>query len=136
MLPRLIFAILTTVLQEVAFALIVLLVFPRMGVPVFIPGLGLFMLAWAAGCTLVYRAGSRALKKKPLIGLWSLVGGTARVVTRLSPEGKVRIHDELWAATSSDGAVIKEGEEVVVVSQEGLRLIVRRRETGGQKTSA
>ncbi|MFH1141807.1 MAG: hypothetical protein V1724_09160, partial [Chloroflexota bacterium] len=75
MLPRLIFAILSTVLQEVAIALIALLVFPRMGVPVFIPGLVLFMLAWAAGCTLVYRAGSRALKKKPLIGLWSLVGG-------------------------------------------------------------
>ncbi|MBI2831095.1 MAG: hypothetical protein HYX79_02425 [Chloroflexi bacterium] len=136
MLPRLVFAILTITMQEVAIALIALLALPSAGVSVPVPALVIFMLAWATGCALVYRAGSRALKRKTLTGLWSLEGGTGKVVTRLTPQGKVRIHDELWDALSSDGA-IDVGEEVVVVKQEGLKLlVVRKQKPADQKSSA
>ena len=62
--------------------------------------------------------------KKPISGKESLVGmiGTAR--THLNPGGQIFINGELWQATVFDGTHIKKGEKVIVISLEGLRLVV------------
>jgi len=64
--------------------------------------------------------------KKPISGKESLVGmiGTAR--THLNPGGQIFINGELWQATVFDGTHIKKGEKVIVISLEGLRLVVKK----------
>jgi len=64
--------------------------------------------------------------KKPISGKESLVGiiGTAR--TNLNPHGQIFINGELWQATVFDGTHIKKGEKIIVISLEGLRLVVKK----------
>jgi len=45
------------------------------------------------------------------------------VVSPLDPDGLVRIRGELWVAESATGRM-DTGEEIVVVGQEGLKLVV------------
>jgi len=122
--PRLIIAIVSTLLEEAAIAFLFLWLLPRFDIhlPLAVPVI--IMLAWAGFAVFTYRMGSRALKKKPLDGLPDMVGSKGKVVSRLDPDGLVRIKGELWKA-KSDGGEINTGEEVIVVRQERLKLIVR-----------
>ena len=58
--------------------------------------------------------------------LTTMVGTRGRAVNALTPEGVVRIKGELWQAIAAGGP-INPGEEITVVEQEGLTLIVSRR---------
>jgi membrane-bound ClpP family serine protease len=62
-----------------------------------------------------------------------MIGSRGKTVSRLDPEGLVRIRGELWESRA-DGRRINTGERVTVVGQEGLKLIVRREKPGGKKT--
>jgi membrane-bound ClpP family serine protease len=122
---RLIVAIVTTLMEEAVLAAIVLWGLPRLGINLPIGVLIVLMAALAAYAVTTYYVGSRALRKKPVVGLPDMVGSKGKVVSALAPEGLVRIKGELWES-KSDGRRIKAGEEVTVVRQEGLKLIVRR----------
>ncbi len=122
---RLIMAVFSTLLEEAALAVIVLLGLPRLGIRIPLGGLITLMVAWAAGAAVLYEVGSRALRRKPIVGLPSMIGGKGKVVSSLAPEGLVRIKDELWIAASASGT-IDIGEEVTVLEQDGLKLVVRR----------
>jgi len=122
---RLIWAIISTLLEETALAVVVLWGLPQLGIEIPLAGLIALMVAWAAFAVFTYRKGSRALKKKPVVGLSDMVGSKGEVVSRLDPEGLVRIKGELWKAESAAGRV-DAGEEVTVVGQERLKLIVRK----------
>ena len=122
MTGRLILAISSTILEEVAIAVIVLLGLPHLGIHIPLWGLIAFMAAWGAYAIVTYRMGSRALLKKPEIVL-PLIGIKGKVVSPLAPKGIIRIKGELWQATSVDEN-IDNGEEVTVVGQDGLKLIV------------
>jgi len=121
---RLILAIISTLLEEVAIAVIVLLGLPRLGLYIPLPGLIAVMVLWLAYSVVIYRAGSRALRRKPVINI-PVIGSKGKVVSPLAPEGLVRIKGELWVATSS-GKKLGVGSEVIVEEQDGLRLVVRR----------
>ncbi len=121
---RLILAIISTILEEAALAIIVLVGLPQLNINLPIAVLVLMMAAWAAIAVVSYRAGSRALKRQPAAGIESIVGGRGRVVKTLEPEGLIRIGGELWQA-KSDGMQIAAGDEVIVVGKDGSRLIVR-----------
>ena len=125
--PRLILAILSTLFEETALVAVVLWGLPKLGVRLPLAVLIALMVAWAAYAVITYRLGSRALKRKSVAGLSSMVGSKGKVVSPLDPEGLVKIKGELWQS-SSDGGRIDVGEEVIVVGQEGLKLIVRRDE--------
>jgi membrane-bound ClpP family serine protease len=125
MTPRLIVAILSTLLEEAALAAIILWGLPKLGIRIPLAVLIALMVAWAAYAVITYRMGSRALKKKPVAGLSDMVGSQGKVVSPLDPQGVVRIKGELWKARSA-GNRIDTGEEVTVVRQEGLKLIVRK----------
>jgi len=124
MTGRLIMAIISTLLEETAIAVIVLLGLPQLGIRIPLAGLIALMAAWGVFSVFTYRMGSRALARKPVISL-PVTGSHGRVVSRLAPEGLVRIESELWVAKSA-GAEIDVGTEVIVLEQDGLKLVVRK----------
>jgi membrane-bound ClpP family serine protease len=122
---RLLLAIISTIIEEVALAVIFLVGLPEMDVDLPLWLLFVVLIAWAGLAALVYRAGSRALDRKPVIGLSSMVGSRGEVVSPLSPVGLVRVQSELWVAKTKNDR-IDSGEEIVVVGQERMRLTVER----------
>ena len=54
-----------------------------------------------------------------------MIGSKAKVVSKIDPEGMVKVKGELWKAQST-GERIDVGEEVTVVGQKRLKLIVHR----------
>ncbi|TET43253.1 MAG: hypothetical protein E3J66_02150 [Dehalococcoidia bacterium] len=124
MSARLVWAIISTLLEEAAIVAIVLWGLPRLDIEIPLAGLIALMVAWGAYSVITYRRGSRALRRKPLDGLPDMVGSQGEVVSPLAPEGLVRIKGELWQAESATGR-IDTGEEVTVLRQDGLKLVVR-----------
>ncbi len=123
MTARLILAIISTLLEEAAIAVIVLLGLPRLEIHIPLPGLIAVMVLWLAFSVTTYRLGSRALRKKPVINI-TVIGSKGKVVNPLTPEGLVKIKGELWMAKSA-GKKIDVNSEVIVVEQDGLKLVVR-----------
>ncbi|MFC1940070.1 NfeD family protein [Chloroflexota bacterium] len=121
---RLILAVISTLLEEAAIVAIVRWALPQVGVHIPLAGLIALMAVWAAYSVVVYRIGSQALRRKPVISVPDMVGSKAKVVSSLVPEGLVRIKSELWVAKSASGE-IEPGGEVIVVEQDGLKLVVR-----------
>lgn len=125
MKARLVYAIISTILEEAAIVAAVLWGLPRLNVHVPIPAMIVIMAVWIGFSIFTYHKGSLALLQKPIKGLVDMTGSKGRVVKALSPSGMVRIKGELWDAESSDG-VIKEGVDVEVVRQDSLKLIVKK----------
>ncbi len=123
-MARLIFAILSTLLEETALVVVVLWGLPQIGVHISVAGLIGLMVVWGAFAVFTYIMGSRALRKKPLISVPDIVGCQGEVVSPLAPEGMVKINGELWVAKSA-GSEMQPGGQVIVVGQDGLKLVVR-----------
>ena len=118
-------AIFSTLLEEAALAVIVLWGLPQIDIYIPLPGLIIMMVAWVVLSVVLYRVGSRALRRKPLTGLSNMVDSRGKVVSPLAPDGVIKIKSELWDAKSA-GRKIKTGEVVTVVEQDGLKLTVRK----------
>ena len=129
---RLIVAIISTLMEETALVVIVLWGLPRLGIRIPLAGLIALMAAWGVFSVFTYRMGSRALSRKPVIGLPDMVGSKGKVVSRLDPEGLVKIKDELWVAKSASGEM-DTGEKIAVVGQDGLKLVVCKSSTNDLK---
>ena len=129
---RLVLAIISTSLEEVAIYVIWRWLLPEFGIELPFQVLIGVMVAWAAFGVWLFIFTTRTLGKQVPVGLPSMIGTKGKVASRLSPEGMVRIKGELWGATSAGGD-IDAGEEVVVVSEDGLMLSVRRAGDGGTK---
>ena len=128
MTARLIFAIISTLLEEAALVAVVLWALPQIGVHIPLPGLIALMVVWGTYSIFIYRMGSQALRRKPLISLPDMVGSHGKVVSPLIPEGLVSIRGELWIAKSAGGE-IKPGSQVTVLEQNSLKLVVSDRST-------
>ncbi len=120
---RLIVAVVSTILEEVILAAIVLWGLPQLDIYVPSGVLIAIMAAWAANSIFFYQIGSRALRRKPVSGLGSVVDSKGKVVSPLDPDGVVKISNELWEARSASGR-IDAGDVVTVVEQDGLKLVV------------
>ncbi|MDP3880346.1 MAG: NfeD family protein [Dehalococcoidales bacterium] len=130
MKSRFIFFIVSTILEEVALAVIVLLGLPRIGIQLPLVVLIVLMAVWAAYSLITYRVGSRALSRKPVICLPDMVGSKGMVVSPLAPEGLVRIRGELWIARPDNGEAVP-GDEIAVVEQYSLKLVVHKTRAAG-----
>lgn len=64
----------------------------------------------------------RAQRKKPTTGMEGLVGEKGVVTVALKPEGKIKVHGEIWTATSSEP--LSKGSSVRVLDAEGMILKV------------
>lgn len=126
---RLVLAILSTMLEEAAIVALVLWGLPQFGIHIPLPGLIALMIGLGALAVFTFRVVSRALMKKPVVGLSTMVGSKAKVTRPISPKGTVKIKGEFWEAAST-GEKIDAGEEVIVIGQDGLKLIVRKSKAG------
>jgi len=72
----------------------------------------------------------RAHRAKPYTGAESMVGADGEAITDINPKGQVFVHGEYWRAKSD--TPIRKGEEIKVVSCDGLWLVVapKAREVG------
>jgi membrane protein implicated in regulation of membrane protease activity len=69
---------------------------------------------------LLWRRKVRGVRKE--VGVETLIGREARVVTACRPDGQVRLGGETWAARCSEGADV--GEAVTIVGLAELTLTV------------
>lgn len=122
---RLILAIVSTSLEEVAIYVIWRWLLPEFDIRLSLSVLIGVMVAWAAFAVSLFVITTRILKKQTVIGLPTMIGSKGKVASSLAPEGLVRIKGELWGATSDEGNV-DIGEEVEVVGEDGLKLVVRK----------
>jgi membrane-bound ClpP family serine protease len=122
---RLLVAIVSTIIWEALIAVIALWVLPFLGIEIPVPITILLALALGAWAVIIYRLGSRAMGRKTAAGQSSMVGTMGVALEKLNPEGMVRIRGELWQSYAAQGE-IDAGVAVKVVSQEGLKLVVRR----------
>jgi membrane-bound ClpP family serine protease len=125
--PRLIMAVITSLLDEALIIAIILWGLPRLGIKLPIWATVLIVIIFAVYAVTVFRLGSRILYKKPLPGLTDMVGMEGKVIRSLKPDGLVQIEGELWEART-ENQPIEKGTDVVVVSQERLKLVVRRKQ--------
>ncbi len=124
MKKRLILAIVSTILEEVAIVVIVLWALPQVEIQIPLWGLIIIMVAWAAYSIFTFRLGTRALIREQVVGFPNMIGTRGEVVSPLTPEGLIRIRGELWIART-DGDVIKPGGKVIVIDQKRLKLVVQ-----------
>lgn len=61
-------------------------------------------------------------RRQPAVGVETMVGATATVITPCRPRGQVRVQGELWDARCERGA--DPGELVEVVGVDGLTVVV------------
>lgn len=63
------------------------------------------------------------MRRRVQTGKAGLLHQKAEVLKALNPEGRVRVHGEIWKAVSTDG--LSKGKQAEVVSVEGLTLNVQ-----------
>jgi len=126
---RLVLAVVSTGLEELAIWAIWQWLLPELGVNLPVAVLVVVMLGWAVFGVTNFIIISRVLRKQAVVGLPGMLGSRGRVASALIPEGLVRIKGELWTAIAEGGSITV-GEEVIVIGEEGLRLKVRRSQEG------
>ena len=135
MTARLIFAIISTILEEVAIVVIALWGLPEIGIILPVWAIILIMLAWLSYSVYTFRKGTQALKSEQIVGLPTMIGTRGTVISPLTPDGLVRIRGELWIAKSTSGD-IEVGGKVIVVGQDRLKLEVSDADdSGGTETA-
>jgi membrane-bound serine protease (ClpP class) len=82
------------------------------------------VLATAGFFIFVLAAALKAQLAKPTTGAEGIAGEIGVAKTRLSPEGKVFVHGELWDAYSDDA--IEPDEKIRILKTDGLRLKVEK----------
>jgi membrane-bound serine protease (ClpP class) len=124
-LTRLIIAILTEPMELFAIWAVWRWLLPALGIRLDVWVLIVLWVGWFLFGIFLFIMGTRALDKKEVKGLTSMVGSTGKASGRLAPDGMVKIKGELWNAHTEEGA-IESGENIVVVGEEGLKLLVRK----------
>jgi len=122
---RLILAVISNLAWEVAIWAIWYWLLPEFGINLHVYVLIGVLVAWAVFGTWLFIFTTRALKKQVTVGLPSMIGAAGKAAIRLAPEGMVKIRGELWHARSDEGN-IDAGEGVVVIGEDGLKLLVRK----------
>ncbi|BAD84192.1 hypothetical membrane protein, conserved [Thermococcus kodakarensis KOD1] len=115
--------------DEIAVAVFIFVVLPGFGVDVplkvSVPLLVLLLLKDILIAPYVLGGG---LEKRPLTGPEALIGMEAVVVEDLSPEGIVKVGNELWRGVCLNGRA-KRGEKVRIVGFRGNLLLLERPES-------
>ena len=98
------------------FALALFLFLPfRTALPIYIP---IFIFGVIVNFKMM-----KSMKLPVRTGLEEMMGQEAVVIDDIDPEGKVRIKDEIWAATAK-GERLEQGRKVRIVESQGLMLVV------------
>lgn len=86
-----------------------------------------------SGATVIYlaRQAMKSRRDRPEGATSAIVGQTGAVTVAIEPRGAVRVANDTWSAESADGSYIDAGEQIRVVSIEGLVLKVARHNPSG-----
>jgi membrane-bound serine protease (ClpP class) len=95
--------------------------FAQISLSVIIPS----VLLTAAFFAFAIGMGIKAQRLKPTTGSEGIVGESGETLTSLNPDGQVRVHGEIWNATSEEGE-ISAGTKIVVTAVNNLKLKVKR----------
>jgi membrane-bound serine protease (ClpP class) len=119
--------VLVALIDDIAVLALVFLLLWAFGVD--IPLYLLIIIGLVAGTFVffIHRAIVPSLRRGEVSGREGMIGCTGEVIEDLNPQGVVRVNDEYWKARSLSGDITV-GEEVEIISIEGLRLEVSRRE--------
>jgi len=111
-----------SLLDDVIIATVLILILSHfIRVPVWVVVVVAVMLAtWATVSFL-------AVRRNPQLGFENMIGATGLAIEPLSPRGTIKIGHESWAAKASTGPIAA-GSDVLVVGQNGLLLIVIRKD--------
>jgi len=124
MKSKLIWALLISVIYGITGTAVILWGLPGLGIQLPLYWLIIVFLALAVFSVVSFKVRHQIFLKEPIAGLSSMVGTTGRVITRLTPNGMVKIKGELWEASAAEE--IASGERVIVVAHDDLKLTVRR----------
>jgi len=124
-IARLILAIVSTALEEVAIWVVWRWGLPQLGIDVPFYILVVVMVGWVVWSAVFFVFVTGTLKRQRIIGLPTMIGCRGKVTEPLTPEGMVTIRSELWQAESIECDMDK-GEKVIVVGEDGLKLVVRK----------
>jgi len=113
------------VLDETIIVTVALLIMWKLGVHLSPLVIAAVVILMGILIIIVYRAIINTKGMKATGGRKSMIGLTGSVVTPLDPEGLIRAHGELWKAECIDESIAPQ-EEVIVISIERLKLIVKR----------
>jgi membrane-bound ClpP family serine protease len=122
---RLVVAIVSTTLEEAVILAVYVWGLPMLDIKWPLWPLPLVMLGWIGFAVFSFQKGTKALERKVVVGLPSVIGCKGKVNKLLAPDGLVSIGGELWTAYAVEGE-IAEGEEVVVVEQDRTKVVVSR----------
>jgi membrane protein implicated in regulation of membrane protease activity len=118
-----VYSIISTVFEEAGIAALMLWLMPIFGIVIPLWGVILVLSAFAVFSYFMYRIGHPTVLYEAVNSPESIIGSTGVVERSLNPQGYVRVCGELWQASGKDGNLEK-GEEVIVVSMDGLKLTV------------
>jgi membrane protein implicated in regulation of membrane protease activity len=103
---------------------------PEIGINMHIYGLLTILVLFTVFSIVMFMVGTRTLGRIGLVGLSTMIGTTGKVARIISPkntEGLVNIKGELWTAESTEDD-ISPGEKVDVVGEDGMKLVVSRKQ--------
>jgi membrane protein implicated in regulation of membrane protease activity len=118
-----IYSIISTVIEEAGIAALMLWLMPIFGIAIPLWVTILVLAGFAVFSYFMYRIGHPTVLYEAVNSPESIIGSTGVVESSLNPQGYVRVCGELWQASGKDGNLEK-GEEVIVLSIDGLKLTV------------
>jgi len=120
-----IYSLISTAIEELALAALLLWVMPAFGVQVPVWGVVAVLACFTVYACVMYRIGHPTVLYGDVTGPEAIVGSIGTVET-IQPEIFIKVQGELWKASCPDGE-LKVGEEVTVTDIEGLSLTVSRK---------
>ncbi len=128
---RTLLTIFVLLLDDIILVAIGLFVLWKLGIHLS-PGVITALIVLLGVCFFVlYRLIRPILNGKQATGCGGMLGLEGRVTTPLTQEGIIKIRGEIWKACSV-GSSISTDEEVIVVGLEGLKLLVRRKDSADE----
>ena len=120
--------VLVALIDDVAAVVLVLVILWVLDIE--IPVYLLVIIGLVAGTFifLVHRAIVPSLRRRKVTGKEGMIGLVGEVTQACTPQGVIKVKDEYWKAKSLCGE-ISVGEEVEIVSINGLKVEVERRES-------
>jgi membrane protein implicated in regulation of membrane protease activity len=121
-----IYSVISTVIEAAALAAALIWLLPVFGVDLSWWWILIILVVFIIYSYIMYRIGHPTVLYEPVTAPESIVGNEGLVESNLDPEGYVRVHGELWKASSSAGPLAK-GEEVIVTKLDGMKLTVEKK---------
>lgn len=87
----------------------------------------LFVILTVLFFTFAIGLGIKAQRKKPATGQEGLLNEIGEAITELEPNGRIKVHGEIWNAESIDGKISK-GGKIIITGISNLKLQIKKKD--------